>query len=482
MTSTNKKVAVVGAGVGGLAVAARLGKKGFNVEVFEKEPRCGGRCHILEDRGFKFDMGPSFVLMPDFFKEVFDYCDEDISDYLNLKNLDVHYKIFFSDGDSLSVYNDCEKTRKEIERFEPGSSKGFDGFLGYTHQIYKTVQPLLYKCFTGKSLANPSLWPVVFKLHPFASYWAVAKKFFKTDKLCYAFTFEAMFMGVSPYQAPGFYSIITYSDHIQKIAHPMGGMYKIPLALEKISKKNKVVFHYNSEVKEIGRDSKGSFIRNNGVNKYYDYIVANGDYVHAQEDLLKRKVPDYKYSCSVYLLYLGLKEKIRGLEHHNLFFSSDLPKNLEQIFNENIVPDEPSFYIHVPTVTDPTLAPDGKEIVYVLIPVANLKNKEEDIDKHKKRLRKLAFDKINKAIGRNIEDLIEVEHEFIPSDFISRYNIKNAATFGLAHNLLQSAFFRPANIDSKIKNLFYAGASTQPGGGLPVVIASSRIVADMICG
>ena len=210
-----------------------------------------------------------------------------------------------------------------------------------------------------------------------------------------------------------------------------------------------------------------------------DKIVVNADYAYAQGALLGRGIPRYRYSCSVYLMYLGLKKKIEGLEHHNLFFSQDLDKNLRQIFSQDTVPQDPSFYVHVPTVTDPGLAPEGKDIVYILVPVPNLEH-GDNFGAQEVQLREAVFKRINRYLGIRLEELIEVEHRFYPRDFIIRYNIHNGATFGLAHTLTQSAFFRPANYDARIKGLYYVGASTQPGGGLPVVIAGSRIVADLI--
>ncbi len=478
----NKKIAIIGAGVGGLATAARLSKQGYEVEVFEKLPERGGRNHLLEDKGFKFDMGPSFVLMPDFFEEVFAYCGKNLNDYLDLKALDPSYKIFYPDGDSFTVYKDSQRTKGELERIESGSSKGFDGFIRETTRIYEKVRPLLYSCFTKRSAFNPKYWELIGQIRAFDSYWGLAKKFFKSDKLCYAFTFEAMFMGVSPFEAPAFYSIISYTDHVQKIFHPMGGMCQIPLSLEIIAKEFGAKFHYNTEVKKIRRVNGSIAIESNNKDLSFDKVVVNADYAYAQTDLLGRRIPDYNYSCSVYLMYLGLKRKVSGLAHHNLFFSGDLNKNLAQIFKEKTAPLDPSFYVHVPTVTDESLAPEGKEIFYILIPVTNLKGREADISVQEEGvLRKAVFEKIDKALGIKLEDLIEVENKFYPRDFIGRYNIKYGATFGLSHNLTQSAFFRPANFDSEIKDLYFVGASTQPGGGLPVVIAGSRIVADMIC-
>lgn len=475
----SKKIAIVGAGVGGLSAAARLAHDGYEVDVFEKLPVCGGRNNLLEDSGFKFDMGPSFVLMPDFFEELFSYCKENLKDYLDLQVLDINYKIFYPDGDHLTVYKDLDKTKNELRRLEKESPLFYERFIIETERLYNLVKPLLYKCFTPSSLLNPAYWPLVNKIRAFESYWSLARKFFKSDKLCYAFTFEAMFMGVSPYQAPAFYSIITYTDHIQKIAHPMGGMYQIPLALEKMAKKFKARFHYNSEVREVVSGSKVK-IKVNNEELTFNKVVINADYSYAQEKLLKQVIPDYKYSCSVYLLYLGLKKKVCQAKHHNLFFASNLNKNLNEIFSNGVISNDPSFYVHVPTVTDHSLAPEGKDIFYILIPVANLKNAKEDMLSKEKLIRDVVFGKINKAFGINLEELIEVERKFYPEDFIKRYNIKYGATFGLAHNLMQSAFFRPPNFSRKLKNIYFSGASTQPGGGLPVVIASSRIVADLI--
>lgn len=463
-----------------MSCAARLARRGFSVEVFERLPCPGGRANIIEDKGFKFDTGPSFVLMPDFFREVFDYCGEHLEDYLDLRALDPSYKLFYADGDTFTVHKDSLKTMEEVERLSPGAGAGFEGFIKETGRIYNQVRPLLYKCFTAKAMANPRYWGLVPKIRAFDSYWKLAKKFFKSDKLCYAFTFEAMFMGVSPYDAPAFYSVISYADHAQKIYHPMGGMYQIPLALEKLAKKFGAQFHYSSEVKDVHRLPQGVGIEVNGQRLAFDAVIANADYAYTQSELLRRNIPDYKYSCSVYLLYLGLKKKIHGLEHHNLFFAKDLDRNLRQIFKDKVLPDDPSFYVHVPTLTDPSLAPEGKDIFYLLVPVPNLQKAQPEMPKWEQSVRARVFERVNKIAGSNIEELIETERKFYPHDFISRYNIKFGATFGLAHNLMQSAFFRPANFDSRIKGLYFAGASVQPGGGLPVVIASSRIAAELL--
>jgi phytoene desaturase len=473
-----EKIAIVGAGVGGLATAARLSYLGYDLEVYEKLPECGGRAHLIEDRGFKFDTGPSFVLMPDFFKEVFEFCKKDISDYLNLVILDTNYKIFYPDGKTLTIYQDKAKTESELETIEPGASLGYNKFIQATEKIYQSVKPLLYRCFSKADLLRPSTWALIKKLNIGKTYWQLAKKYFKSPELCYAFTFEAMFIGVSPFSTPSFYSVITYSDHVEKIRHPMGGMYQIPLALEKMAKEFGAKFHYNFEVDKIKKEDR-FLIMSGEKKKSADKVIVNADWPYTNQVILKRKIAKLKYSCSVYLIYLGLIEKVEALEHHNLFFAKDLPKNLADIFTNSKIPDDPSFYIHVPTRTDPGLAPQGKDIAYILVPVPNLEKKYCFKD-HEEMIRNTIFNVVKDKLGVDLRDLIEVEHRFYPDDFIEKYNILNAATFGLSHNFFQSAFFRPTNFDSKLKGLYHVGASTQPGGGLPTVLASSKIVTDLI--
>jgi len=476
-----KKIAVIGAGVGGLASAARLSHHGFDVEVYEKLSRCGGRNNIIEDEGFKFDTGPSFVLMPDFFEEAFSYCNRRLSDYLELAVLDPSYKIFYADGECLTVYRDSERTKDELIKFEPKAAAAFDGFIKEVTSIYRRVKPLLYKRFTPRALVQPRYWLLVNQIRALESYWKLARRYFKSEKLCHAFTFEAMFIGVSPFESPAFYSVISYTDHVQKIFHPMGGMYRIPLAFEKLAREGGARIFYDTPVERLEKDNGSIKLLFKDGARSFDKVVVNADYVYAQKALLGRPVKRYAYSCSVYLLYLGLKRKAPGLAHHNLFFARDLKRNLRQIFSSGEVPQDPSFYVHVPTVTDPSLAPQGKEIFYILIPVPNLEGGRQDLSEEEAHsLRKTVFERIKREVGFDTESQIEVEHRFYPRDFLGRYNIAEAATFGLAHTLLQSAFFRPANDDKRIKGLYYAGASTQPGGGLPVVLASSRIVADLI--
>lgn len=476
-----KRIGIVGAGVGGLATAARLSFQGQDVSVFEKLDRPGGRANIIEDRGFRFDTGPSFVLMPDFFQEVFVSCGEDIGDYLDLKVLDKSYKIFFSDGRSLTVYRDRRKTAEEFERLQKGAGNGFERFIDETRRIYQATRPLLYRSFSPGDILDPAMFQLGLKIRIFQTYGQLARKFISDESLVFALTFEAMFMGVSPFEAPAFYSIISYADHIQKIFHPMGGMYQIPLALERLAKKFGARMHYQMPVDSIFKKNGRLVLGFGKDGQEFDKVVVNADYAAAQKNLLKRRMPSYRYSCSVYLLYLGLKKKIKNLEHHNLFFAKDLKINLKQIFKSKDLPQDPSFYVHVPTVTDASLAPAEKDIVYILIPVRNLQGVSEDLGPDdEKRLKSQVYGLLNRITGENIEDLIETEHVFYPRDFIERYNIAHGATFGLAHTLFQSAFFRPSNADRILPGLFYAGASTQPGGGLPPVLASSKIASDLV--
>ena len=476
----NERIAVIGAGVGGLSAAARLCKKGRQVTIYEKLPRCGGRANIIEDNGFRIDTGPSFVLMPDFFREIFESCGEKIEGYLDLRMLTTGYRIFYSGGEVLNIYSDSERTKEELEKFESGAADKYDKFIQETGKIYKEIKSLLYRSFGKKDAFNPAYLPLLFKIRPAETYWNFTRRFFRNINLCYAFTFEAMFIGVSPFRAPAFYSVISYVDHAQKIFHPMGGMYRIPLALEGMAKKFGAKINYNSEVSRIQPTADKVVITSGEKETDFDRVLINADYAYSRRCLLGQKLPRYEYSCSVFLIYIGTKRKVSGLEHHNLFFAKDLRKNLSDIFGEKVFSKDLSFYVHVPTVTDPSLAPQGKDIVYILIPVPNLDNCREDIASREGHIKETVFRVIKEKTGIDLAEITEIEHKFYPRDFVSRYNIENGATFGLSHNLGQSAFFRPANRDPRFNRIYYAGASTQPGGGLPPVIAGSKIAADLI--
>ncbi|MFA5199450.1 MAG: phytoene desaturase family protein [Candidatus Omnitrophota bacterium] len=475
-----KKVVIVGAGVGGLAAACRLAKDGYEVEVYEKLSNCGGRNNIIEDRGYKFDTGPSLIIMPDLISELFSYCGRNIQKYLELRIVDPSYRIFYDDGEILNIYRNSRSTMEEMERMEFNSGAQFNKFFQETARIYNIIRPHLYSSLTPWSLVCPHYWGLIAKTRIFQSYWKLVRKYFESDKLCHAFTFGAVFMGLPAYQAPAFLSLINYAEHAQKISFPIGGMYQIPLALEKLAKELGVNIYYDSPVENIRRKD-GQILLTRGASQIQaDYAVINADYPYSQSGLLKRSVKQYKYSSSIYSIFLGIKRRPAELLHYNLFFSKDPTRNLEEIFESGFHPADPTFYAYLPTLTDPYLAPTGKDILHLMIPVPNLKNDRSDLKDHESRLRMQAFDKINKVCSCNLEEYIEAEHRFYPEDFIGRYNIKFGASFGLAHNLTQSGFWRPSNSDPWIKNLYYCGASTQPAGGLSLVIAGSKIVADLI--
>jgi len=476
----SKKIAVIGSGISGLATAVRLSSVGYEVEIFERLSSCGGRNNLLQDNGFKFDMGPSFILMPDFLEEIFSYCGENLKEYLDLKELEVNYKIFYPDIDTFTVYKDTARTKEELEKIERGSSRAYDKFKKEVIRIYNKARPLFYRGLEPQVSKNPYYWFLAYDLKACQTYWQLARKFFKSDKLCYAFTFKSMFIGGSPIETPAFYSGVNYSDLVQKLYYPVGGMYQITSALRKMAEKYKVKFNYETEVNKI-KDNQSSLSLAVGDKEIdFDKVVASADYPYVQTELLGRDIPDYGYACSAYLIYLGLKRKIRGFQHHNVFLSKDSDRNQSRIFSGEVLSEDPFFYVDVPTITDLSLAPEGKDLFRILVPVPNLKNPKGNMLGFKEGIRRAVFDKIARFTGLPLDDLIEVEYHFYPQDFIGRYNVKYGSAFGLMHNFKQSTCFRPLNFDPQIKGLYYTGASTQPGGGLPLVLAGSKIVADMI--
>ncbi|MCM8812867.1 MAG: phytoene desaturase family protein [Candidatus Omnitrophica bacterium] len=476
-----KRVAVVGSGVGGLACAARLAHRGYAVDVYEKLSRCGGRAHVIEDQGYCFDTGPSFVLMPDFYAEVYRDCGQEMAQRLPLLRLDTHYAVFYPDGRQVRVFHDEERTAEELERREPGAARRYRDFLRDTGAMYQAVKPLMYRQFTPAALADVRNLRLLPALQVGATCWQLAGRYFRSEALRCLMTFESMFIGVSPFSAPAFYSVICYADHAQKLFHPRGGMYRIPASLEAIGREKGCRYHYDCEISGIRRESNGGFLLKQATNEYTaDAVVVNADLPYARQHLLQRRIAPYRYSCSVMLFYWGVRRPLAGLEHHNIFFAADVCANMRRIFEDSRWPEDPSFYVHVPTKTDPSLAPPGKEIVYVLVPVPNLRQAGADPHAAVEKVRQLVLEKLRQVCGVEVEQSIDVEHRFYPRDFITRYNALYAATFGLSHSLFQSAFFRPANTDPKLDGLYYVGCSTQPGTGIPPVLAGSKIAADLI--
>lgn len=491
-----KKVVIIGSGFGGLSTAGILAKAGYEVSVYEKNEQIGGRASVLEEGGYKFDMGPSWYLMSEIFEHYFGLLGEKVSDYLDLRLLTPSYRIFFKDNKNLSepvdIYSDIAKSLTVFEKIEPGVTKNFLKFLDESEFKYDvSLRSFLYKNYDSVlDFINSDTLKYGYKLNIFKKMQKYVEKYFKTPEMQKIMQYTLVFLGSSPYNTPAIYSVMTHVDFNGGVFFPMGGLRSLVEALEKVCKKNGVKFFVNSAVsKIITRDgeAKGIMMENGEVIEA-DIVVSNADIEFTEKMLLQK--PDRTYSDkywqtrvgtpSGFIMYLGVNKLLPMLKHHTFVFAPDWNKGFEEIFDTHKMPIDPSIYICNANKTDPSLAPAGKENLFILVPVSNKLNFSEE---QKQQFGDSIINTIGKQIGvENLKEYVEYKKYFMPEDFKTRYNSLNHSALGLAHTVMQTGYFRPNNVSKKVKNLYYTGQCTNPGTGVPMCMISGELVYKRIIG
>lgn len=485
----NKKIAIIGSGFGGISAAALLAKQGYDVDVYEKNEQPGGRASVLRTKGFTFDMGPSWFMMPDVFEKFFAEAEGGNLDPLNLTRLDPAYKVFFEDKSSVEVPASAQKAAKLFESMERGAGKRFMDYLADSEVKYKIAfNSVLYKNMDNIfGLVNRDIVKHGSKLEVFLPIHKIISRYFKDTKIQQILEYNLVFLGCSPDNAPGLFSMMAHVDFNLGIWHPKGGITKVVERMVNIAKKNGAKFHYKAPVEKIlvsGGKVSGIMIAGKKIKA--DYVVSNADYKFTEDilsDQTKRNITKEKwdkkvFAPSAFVIYLGVKGKTPGLIHHNLYFTNDWRPHFKSVFETPGWPVTPSVYINNPSHTDSSLAPDGHESLMVLVPVASGLDENEFWREH---YANYIIDYLDKKMGTNIAKRIVHKQIFSVSDFESRYNsYKGNALGGLAHTLFQSAVWRPTNRSKHLPNLFFAGAGTVPGIGVPTSIISGHLVRDRI--
>jgi phytoene desaturase len=484
-----RRVVVVGAGVGGLAAAARLAHQGFDVQVFEKTGGPGGRCNQLRVDGFTWDIGPTIVLMPEVFEETFRALGRRIEDYLTLLRCEPNYRVHFRDGSDVTFTSELCAMGRELERVEPGSYERYLAFMAQGRVQYRTsLDYLVGRNYDGISdYFSPKVLARILKVRAHRRMYADVSRYFQDDRLRAAMTFQTMYLGVSPFASPAVYGLLPFTELGVGIWFPKGGLYAIPQALERLGREEGVRFHYGTPVERILTDGgRTTGVRlSSGEVVEADAVLCNADLPYAYETLLdpnatRLKRPEkLRYTSSGYMLYLGMKRRVPGLLHHNVVFGRDYKGSFDDIFERFRVPEDPSFYVNVPTRTDASLAPEGKDALYVLVPVPH-QNPDVHWKEEGPKVRAKVFARLAELGFPRLESDIEVERIFTPDDWASTFNLARGSAFGLAQNFTQIGPFRPRNQDARVKNLFFVGASTQPGTGLPTVLISARLVTERL--
>ncbi|KAF7557040.1 hypothetical protein G7046_g6128 [Stylonectria norvegica] len=511
MSEKPKSAIIVGAGAGGVALAARLAKAGIRVTVVEKNSFTGGRCSLIYHDGHRFDQGPSLFLLPRLFHETFADLDTTLPEAgVDLLRCPTNYNVWFHDGERFQHSSDLAAMRTEIERWE--GPEGFERWVSWLqegHRHYEiSVDQVLKKNFTNIwDMARPSFVAKILDMHPFESIWARAGRYFHTERLRRVFTFATMYMGMSPFDAPATYSLLQYTEFAEGIWYPKGGFHTVVDALVRIGEKYGVNYQLSTPVSRVvsspdGKKATGVLLEN-GEELKADVVVLNADLVYAYSNLLPRtptiekvckKLQKKDASCSSISFYWSLDRKVPELSTHNIFLAEEYKESFDSIFAKHVLPEEPSFYVNVPSRVDPTAAPPDRDTVIVLVPVGHLARSQgeamEDglpVDEQRwemivEQARTAVLLTISARIGVSIKEAIVHEIVNTPLTWESKFNLDKGAILGLSHNFFNVLWFRPQTKATEIENTYFVGASTHPGTGVPIVLAGAKITAEQILG
>ncbi|KAI0118409.1 phytoene dehydrogenase [Nemania sp. FL0031] len=511
---SRKKAIVIGAGAGGIATAARLAKAGFSVTVLEKNSFTGGRCSLIKHDGHRFDQGPSLLLLPKLFREAFFDLDTTLeAEGVELLRCPTNYNVWFSDGENFELTTDLARMKTQIERWE-----GKDGFKRYlmwlqeAHTHYElSVARVLSRNFTSIwQLAVPKFVLTGLQLHPLHTIWNRARLYFWSERLRRVFTFATMYMGMSPFKAPATYSLLQYTELAEGIWYPRGGFQTVLAALQRVGERLGVEYRLNTPVTQILTHSDRETVRGvqleSGEILQADTVVVNADLVYAYSNLFpetSRQVIKYGEalrqkdgSCSSISFYWCLDRKVPELQTHNIFLADEYRESFDAIFERQTLPDEPSFYVNVPSRIDPSAAPEGRDSIIVLVPVGHLveskgfgasANGESGIKRERdwtalvSQARRAVLATITARTGcAPLEP--SITHEIVNDPFTweDMFNLDKGSILGLSHSFFNVLAFRPRTRAKGFRNAYFVGASTHPGTGVPIVLAGSKITSEQI--
>jgi phytoene desaturase len=484
----SKRVAIIGSGFSGLSAACYLAKNGFDVTIYEKNKNVGGRANTLKEKGYTFDMGPSWYWMPDVFENFFHDFGFKVSDFYELERLDPGYRVFFSESDHIDVSASLDKIKELFESLEQGSSEKLDLFL----KDAKGKYDISFKDFIN--LPNHSALELLKvknvkhlkHLDISKSVSSLVHKYFKHEKIINLLEFPVLFLGAKATKIPALYTLMNYADFSLGTWYPKGGMYSVVLGFEKLAENLGVKIITNSNVDNIEcYNEKVIGVKINNTIIESDYVIGSADYHHIESKLLPKKYRNYSepywekrvMAPSSILFYIGINKKLTKLEHHNLIFDEDFELHSNEIYTNPKWPTKPRMYISMASKTDKTVAPENSEAIVGLIPVAvGLSDTKELREKYSN----LFINKLESISGEKIRGNIEYIKTYAHSDFIEDYNAFKGNAYGLANILKQTAFFKPKIKNKKLKNLYYCGQLTVPGPGVPPSIISGKIIANEI--
>jgi phytoene desaturase len=481
---------VIGAGMGGIAAAAHLARSGMHVTVLEKNARPGGRCDRLSRAGHHFDTGPTLFIMPHVYDDEFASLGASLHEMLDLRRVDPTYHLVFDDGSRLALTSDLKAMQEQLEAIEPDSFKGFSRYLEEGERHYQLAMPnLVNRDFRrARDFFNLRNLPLLFQLDPLSRHYDHMSAYFNAPRLKSAFTFQDVYMGLSPFDAPATFSMMPYTEIAHGVWYPKGGMYQVVEAMTEIARKAGVEFIFQAAVKQVeldGARAKGVSLED-GQQLQADVILANADLPYVYRDLLPPdeqapRLARKRFSCSVISFFWGVDQPYESLGPHTLFLSDDYRANFDAIIHDLTLHRNPCLYIHAPARLDPSMAPPGEDTLIAIVPVGHLSEPEvQDWRALVEQARQAVFRRLALLGITDLERHIKFETCFTPLSWRKRYNLVKGSTHGLSHNLMQLGYFRPGNRHARYHNLYFVGASTHPGTGMPTALVSGRLVAKRI--
>ena len=490
MRKSNKRIVIIGAGPGGLAAAMLLARSGLRVTVLERQSQVGGRTSTLAANGFRFDLGPTFFLYPQVLEAIFAAVGKNLWRELDLIRLDPQYSLIFGAGGQLHATPDLNRMQQAISALCPADAAPFHRFMEDNRLKFQQFVPCLETPFLGwRDLFSRRMLEMLPSLHPLRSLDQELARYFSDPRIRLAFSFQSKYLGMSPYRCPSLFSILSYLEYEHGVFHPMGGCGAVTDCMARIARELGVEIHLGEEVEEILFDGlKAVGVRTARQTYRSDALVVNADFARAMTRLVPdrlrgrwkdRRINRKRFSCSTFMLYLGIEGRYDNLSHHTIYLDQDYVRNLHEIENQHILSESPSFYVQNACVTDPSLAPPGMSTLYVLVPVTH-QHRNVDWSRERDRFRALTLARLEKVGITDVESRIRFEHTITPADWDHRYEIHRGATFNLAHNLSQMLHLRPRNRFEDLEAVYLVGGGTHPGSGLPIIFESARITSRLL--
>ncbi|WP_111536997.1 phytoene desaturase family protein [Palleronia aestuarii] len=488
MSTRSRDVVVIGAGPGGLASAMLLRAAGAKVTVLERGDQVGGRTGVIRQDGYTFDVGPTFFLYPEVLREIFSACGRSFDAEVEMTRLEPMYRLQFDDGTIVEATADVERLTEQVARIDPEDAKNVAPYLAENKAKFDVFRPILQRPFHNLgSLMKPDMARAMPLFRPWLTVDQDLRRWFKNPDVRLAFSFQSKYLGMSPFKCPSLFTIVAHVEYGFGVFHPTGGVNAIPRAMARVAREMGVDIRLSEPVERLtfeGRRATGAITK--GGTYPADAVVVNGDFASTIQqivpDKLRRrwtdkKIASKKYSCSTFMLYLGLEGQFPDMHHHTIFLSNDYLTNIREI-DAGDAPKEPTIYVQNASVTDPTLAPEGHSALYVLVPVGNL-NGNTDWKTLAPLYREKILTRLERLCGHDIRPKIRTELMFTPEDWQAQQGVYRGATFNLAHNLGQMLHWRPRNRFEDVDGVYLTGGGTHPGSGLPTIFESAKIASKL---